>query len=192
MLWHSINSWRTSRPATNIRYAPRPRSTPCDGGDRPRQHPRPLLYRIYRRPRKDSRQGSVSFAVVDALGRKPDLAKSFFRAMILIFSICLLFIPLAYVFLIRSGAPSRHDRRHLRRRGMKTKARRREKKRRLRLGIYGGTFDPVHHGHLLLARDAFEQLVLTPSSSCPPRNHPSRSTRPAPLATSARPCCGSP
>ena len=37
--------------------------------------------------------------VVDALGRKPDLAKSFFRAMILIFSICLLFIPLAYVFI---------------------------------------------------------------------------------------------
>jgi len=31
---------------------------------------------------------------------------------------------------------------------------------RLRLGIYGGTFDPVHHGHLLLARDALEQLRL--------------------------------
>jgi nicotinate-nucleotide adenylyltransferase len=30
----------------------------------------------------------------------------------------------------------------------------------LRLGIYGGTFDPVHHGHLLLARDALEQLRL--------------------------------
>jgi nicotinate-nucleotide adenylyltransferase len=30
----------------------------------------------------------------------------------------------------------------------------------LRLGIYGGTFDPVHHGHLLLARDALEQLKL--------------------------------
>jgi nicotinate-nucleotide adenylyltransferase len=32
--------------------------------------------------------------------------------------------------------------------------------RKLRLGIYGGTFDPVHHGHLLLARDAQEQLRL--------------------------------
>jgi nicotinate-nucleotide adenylyltransferase len=31
---------------------------------------------------------------------------------------------------------------------------------KLRLGIYGGTFDPVHHGHLLLARDALEQLKL--------------------------------
>lgn len=29
-----------------------------------------------------------------------------------------------------------------------------------RLGIYGGTFDPVHHGHLILARDAQEQLGL--------------------------------
>ena len=30
----------------------------------------------------------------------------------------------------------------------------------MRLGLYGGSFDPIHHGHLILARDAIEQLVL--------------------------------
>ena len=29
-----------------------------------------------------------------------------------------------------------------------------------RLALYGGTFDPVHHGHLILARDAMELLNL--------------------------------
>jgi nicotinate-nucleotide adenylyltransferase len=30
----------------------------------------------------------------------------------------------------------------------------------MRLALYGGTFDPIHHGHLVLARDAFETLEL--------------------------------
>jgi nicotinate-nucleotide adenylyltransferase len=30
----------------------------------------------------------------------------------------------------------------------------------MRLALYGGTFDPIHHGHLLLARDALEELKL--------------------------------
>ncbi len=32
--------------------------------------------------------------------------------------------------------------------------------KRLRLGIYGGTFDPIHNGHLVMAHDALEQLRL--------------------------------
>lgn len=30
----------------------------------------------------------------------------------------------------------------------------------MRIALYGGSFDPVHNGHLLLARDAVEQLGL--------------------------------
>ncbi|HUB66771.1 MAG TPA: nicotinate-nucleotide adenylyltransferase [Candidatus Methylacidiphilales bacterium] len=35
-----------------------------------------------------------------------------------------------------------------------------KRRTRLRLGIYGGTFDPPHLGHILLARDALEQARL--------------------------------
>ncbi len=55
---------------------------------------------------------------------------------------------------------------------------------RLRLGIYGGTFDPVHHGHLLLARDVLEQLRLDAILFVPCGQSPHKTRRPR--ATDAR------
>jgi nicotinate-nucleotide adenylyltransferase len=52
------------------------------------------------------------------------------------------------------------------------------RRRPLRLGIYGGTFDPIHLGHLLLARDALEQMRLDAVLFVPCARSPFKSGHP--------------
>ncbi|HWY50071.1 MAG TPA: nicotinate-nucleotide adenylyltransferase [Chthoniobacterales bacterium] len=49
-----------------------------------------------------------------------------------------------------------------------------------KIGIYGGTFDPIHHGHLILAREAREkleldQIIFVPAAASPLKEPPSAS-----------------
>lgn len=53
----------------------------------------------------------------------------------------------------------------------------------MRIALYGGTFDPIHHGHLILAREARETLgldrvVFIPAAVSPHKLH----TSPTPSA----------
>jgi nicotinate-nucleotide adenylyltransferase len=53
----------------------------------------------------------------------------------------------------------------------------------MRLALYGGTFDPVHFGHLILAREALEQLALDRVIFIPAGLSPHKlATTPAPAA----------
>jgi nicotinate-nucleotide adenylyltransferase len=53
----------------------------------------------------------------------------------------------------------------------------------MRLALYGGTFDPVHNGHLILARDALEELELDRVVFIPANLSPHKlATQPAPAA----------
>jgi len=47
-----------------------------------------------------------------------------------------------------------------------------------KIGIYGGTFDPVHHAHLILARDARETLNLDEIIFVPAAISPLKKTAP--------------
>ena len=48
-----------------------------------------------------------------------------------------------------------------------------------KIGIYGGTFDPIHHGHLILAREASESLGLETLIFVPTAVSPHKQTRTA-------------
>lgn len=53
----------------------------------------------------------------------------------------------------------------------------------MKLALYGGTFDPIHHGHLLLARDALDKLALDRVIFIPSALSPHKlATAPAPAA----------
>jgi nicotinate-nucleotide adenylyltransferase len=47
-----------------------------------------------------------------------------------------------------------------------------------KIAIYGGTFDPIHHGHLIVAREALEKLGAAEVIFIPARVSPLRKTAP--------------
>ena len=47
-----------------------------------------------------------------------------------------------------------------------------------KIGIYGGTFDPIHHAHLILARDALERMCLDEIIFVPAAISPLKKTAP--------------
>ncbi len=47
-----------------------------------------------------------------------------------------------------------------------------------KIGLYGGSFDPIHNGHLILARDAMERLGLDKVVFLPARISPHKLDRP--------------
>ena len=50
-------------------------------------------------------------------------------------------------------------------------------KRKKRIGIMGGTFDPIHIGHLILGETAYEQFQLDEVLFMPSGNPPHKRNR---------------
>ena len=48
-----------------------------------------------------------------------------------------------------------------------------------RLGVFGGTFDPIHNGHLFIAEEAADRLDLDSVEFIPSRTPPHRAQEPA-------------
>ncbi len=51
-----------------------------------------------------------------------------------------------------------------------------------KIAIYGGVFDPVHHGHLILAREAgemlgLEKIIFVPAAVSPFKQSPAASAK---------------
>jgi nicotinate-nucleotide adenylyltransferase len=52
-----------------------------------------------------------------------------------------------------------------------------------KIGLFGGSFDPIHHGHLILARDAMEKLGLAKVIFLPANISPHKLDHPPAPAT---------
>src|SRR5579885_3419602 len=62
-----------------------------------------------------------------------------------------------------------------------------ENKKLKKIGIYGGSFDPIHHGHLILAREArealdLERIIFVPAAVSPFKGRPPAASGEARLA----------
>src|SRR5262245_33264429 len=66
-----------------------------------------------------------------------------------------------------------------------------------RIGIFGGTFDPIHYGHLAIAEEArvllqFERVLFVPAAQQPLKRNGHLATPPQRLEMARLACAGNP